>query len=53
MLVTFPSPHPGAPTRPFTPKVLQARERAPTLCSFAVFHVRLTKIDFENKNLVE
>jgi hypothetical protein len=31
LLVTLPSPHPGAPTRPSTPKVLQARERAQLL----------------------
>jgi hypothetical protein len=37
MRVTLPSPHPGAPTRPSTPKVLRARERAPTLCSFTIF----------------
>ncbi len=28
LLVILPSPHPGAPTRPFTPKVLQTREHA-------------------------
>jgi hypothetical protein len=37
MLVIFPSPHPGAPARPFTPKVLRARECAPTPHSFVVF----------------
>jgi hypothetical protein len=37
MLVTFPSPYPGAPARPFTPKVLPARERAPTSYSSIVF----------------
>ncbi len=29
--------HLGAPACPFIPKVLQARERAPTPCSFIVF----------------
>jgi hypothetical protein len=28
MLVTLSSPHPGAPTRPSSPKVLRAKERA-------------------------
>jgi hypothetical protein len=28
LLFTLPSPHPNIPTCPFTPKVLQARERA-------------------------
>ncbi len=32
-----PNPHPGAPTRPFTPKVLRAKERAPTPYSSIVF----------------
>jgi hypothetical protein len=30
LLVNLPSPHPGAPTCPFTPKVLRAKERAPS-----------------------
>jgi hypothetical protein len=37
MLVTFPSPHPGTPTHPSTPKVLRAREHAPILYSSGVF----------------
>jgi hypothetical protein len=37
MLVTLLSPYPGAPARPSTPEVLQARERAPTPCSSTVF----------------
>jgi hypothetical protein len=30
LLVTCPNPHPGAPTRPSTPKVLRARDHART-----------------------
>jgi hypothetical protein len=30
MLVTLPSPHPGALACPSTPEVLRVRERAPT-----------------------
>jgi hypothetical protein len=37
LLVTFPSPHLRAPAHPFNPKVLRARERAPTPYPFAVF----------------
>ncbi len=37
LLINLPSPHPRAPTRPFTPKVLQARECAPTPSLSAVF----------------
>jgi hypothetical protein len=37
MFVTFPSPHPGAPTHPSTPKVLQAKECALTPYSFVIF----------------
>ncbi len=37
MLVTFPRPHPGASTCPSTPKVLQVKECASTLCSFVIF----------------
>jgi len=29
MLVTLPNPHSKAPARPFTPKMLQAKERTP------------------------
>ncbi len=36
-LVTHPSPHPGAPAHPFTPKVLQARECTPTLYPSVIF----------------
>jgi hypothetical protein len=47
MLVTLPIPHPGAPTCPFTPKVLRAREFAPTHYSSVVFtsnsHLSLSK----------
>jgi hypothetical protein len=42
LLVIFPSPHLEALACPSTPKVLQARERAPTLYSSIVFHFRLT-----------
>jgi hypothetical protein len=41
LLVTLPNPHPGAPTHPSTPKMLWARERAPTLYPFIVFTFRL------------
>jgi len=37
LLVTLPNPHPKAPACPFTPKVLQAKERAPTPYAFVVF----------------
>jgi len=36
MLVTHPSPYPGAPTCPSTPKVLQTNECTPILFSFDV-----------------
>ncbi len=36
MFVTLPSPHPKAPTRPSTPEVLQAKERALTLYLSAI-----------------
>ncbi len=36
-LVIRPSPHPRTPTHPSTPKVLQAKEHAPTLYPFVVF----------------
>jgi hypothetical protein len=36
-LVNIPSFHPGTPTRPSTPEVLQAKERAPTPSPFAVY----------------
>jgi hypothetical protein len=39
-LVTHPSPHPGAPTRPFTPEVLRIRKHIPILSSFDVFTFR-------------
>jgi len=41
LLVNFLSPHPEAPTRPFTPEVLRARERAPTPSPSVVFTFRL------------
>jgi len=41
MLVILPSPCPGAPTRPFIPKVLWVEERALTLYSFVVFTLDL------------
>ncbi len=37
MFVTLPSPHPGALACPSTPKVLQAKEHAPSFHSFVVF----------------
>jgi hypothetical protein len=37
LLVTLPNPHPGAPTCPSTPKVLQAREHTPTAYPSIVF----------------
>jgi hypothetical protein len=37
LLVTLPSPYLGAPARPFIPRVLQARERAPIPCAFVIF----------------
>jgi hypothetical protein len=47
LLVTHPSPHPGAPTRPSTPEVLQAKERVPTPYPFIVFtldsHLNLSR----------
>jgi hypothetical protein len=42
MLVTLPSPHPGAPARPSTPEVLRTRESAPNSLLFDCFHIRLT-----------
>jgi hypothetical protein len=36
-LVTCPSPHPKAPTHPFTPKVVWAKERGQTPCPFVIF----------------
>ncbi len=42
LFVNILSPHPGAPTRPFTPKVLRTRERAPTPFPFVVFTFGLT-----------
>ncbi len=36
-----PSPHPKAPTRPFTPKVLQVKERTPIFYSFIIFTLGL------------
>jgi hypothetical protein len=41
MFVTLPNPHLGAPACPSTPKVLQARECAPTSYSFVVFTLDL------------
>ncbi len=37
LLVNLLSPHPGAPTRPFTPKVLRTREHTLISFSFVVF----------------
>jgi hypothetical protein len=37
MLVVHPSPRPKIPTHPFTPEVLQARERIPTPYPFVIF----------------
>jgi hypothetical protein len=37
LLVTHLHPHPGALARPFTPKMLRAKERTPTLYPFVVF----------------
>jgi len=36
LLVNLLTPHPEAPTRPSTPKVLRARERAPITSPFVV-----------------
>jgi hypothetical protein len=41
LLVNLPSPHPRVSARPFTPKVLQAKECTPTPFPFAVFTFRL------------
>jgi len=41
LLVAFRNPHPEAPTRPSTPKVLGAKERAPILYPSIVFTFRL------------
>ncbi len=41
LLAILPTPHPGAPAHPSTPKVLQARERAPILSPSNVFTFRL------------
>jgi hypothetical protein len=47
MLVILPSPHPGAPTRPYTPKVLRVRECASIFYSSVVFisdsHLNLSR----------
>jgi hypothetical protein len=37
MIVNLPSPHPGAPTCPSTPEVLQPEECAPTPSPYIVF----------------
>ncbi len=37
LFVILPNPYVGAPTCPFTPKVLQAMEHTPTLHSFVVY----------------
>ncbi len=37
MFITRPSPHPGTPTCPFTPKVLWAMERTQTPYPFTIF----------------
>ncbi len=37
LLVNLPNPHPRALAQPFTPKVLQAREHAPTPSLSVVF----------------
>jgi len=36
-LVNLPSPHPGAPTHPFTPEMLRAREHTLTPSPSVVF----------------
>jgi hypothetical protein len=41
LIVTHSNPHPGAPTCPSTPKVLWAKERAPTPYLSVVFTFRL------------
>jgi hypothetical protein len=41
LLVTLPSPYFGALTRPCTPEMLQAKERAPTPYPSIVFTFRL------------
>ncbi len=41
LLVILPNLHPGVPTRPFTPKVLRAKERAPTPYPYVVFTFKL------------
>jgi hypothetical protein len=46
-LITHPSPHPKVPTRPFTPKMLWAREHTPTPYSFIVFTFKLTFESFK------
>ncbi len=47
LLVTIPSPYPGTPAHPFTPKLLRAREHTPIPHSFIVFtldsHLNLLK----------
>ncbi len=42
LLVNLPSPHPGVLARPSTPKVLQAKEQAPTPFPSVVFTFGLT-----------
>jgi hypothetical protein len=42
LLVTPPSPHPGALARPSTPKVLRTKNHAPTPYPSNVFTFRLT-----------
>jgi hypothetical protein len=41
LLVTFPSPHPGAPACPSTPEVLRAKKRAPTPYPSIIFTFRI------------
>jgi hypothetical protein len=42
LLVIFPSPHPEALARPFTPKVLRAKEHAPISYPSTIFTFKLT-----------
>jgi hypothetical protein len=42
LLVNLPNPHPKAPAHPSTPKVLQAKEHAPTPSPSVVFTFGLT-----------
>jgi hypothetical protein len=41
LLIIYPSPHPEIPARPSTPKMLRAKEHAPTPFPFVVFIFKL------------